>query len=435
MLPFTLSVPAFLLLALAVPLTLLGEQAVNRIGGLRRLSIPPAVVAGLAAAVGLFAVAQIGWVTPAIESRTAVAFWSWPVTIEPQWAARPTIGVTLPLMVAFFTCIGLNASWELVRPGAWLVISLLAIATALAVVQNVVGLIVAKTLGVSPLLGLACGALTLTGGPGTAAGFAPEFERLGLAGAGPIALAAATFGIVAGGLVGGPVGSWLIRRHRLAAANTREAVPGSTDLGATSAKPAGLRSDFAALAESIRELPLLLLAIVACMKAGAWLTYGLQQVGALFSVQIGAMIAGVVLRNLHDALGACWIRTELVLRLANVFLAVFIAAAMVTLNLGDLAAVGGPMLLLLTIQVLVAILFVIGVTFRLLGRNYDAAVISAGHLGFGLGITANAVANLHALTARHGPSARAYLCVPVVGAFLIDFTNGLVITAFLQRVH
>jgi ESS family glutamate:Na+ symporter len=174
--------------------------------------------------------------------------------------------------------------------------------------------------------------------------------------------------------------------------------------------------------------------LIACMKAGAWLTFYLQKAGLFFALQIGAMIVGVIVRNLHDLAGGTWIRTATVQAWSNALLALFITAAMMTINLRDLAAAGGPMLILLLTQIAVAVLFVVFVTYRFMGRDYDAAVIGAGHIGFGLGITANAVANMQTLTLRHGPSPRAFLAVPIVGAFLIDFTNGLLVTLFLQWV-
>lgn len=433
--PLTLTLPAFAVLGLAAPLVLGGEQVVARVAWIRRLSIPASVIGGLVAAIALLLVNGGEEAAVSLASRTAVPAWSWLVTIEPRWAERPEIGVTLPLMVAFFTCVGLNASWEVLRPGALLVLRLLGLATLLAIVQNVVGLLVAGALGVSPLLGLVCGALTQTGGPGTAVSFSPEIERLGLAGAVNFALAAATFGIVAGGLVGGPVGSWLIRRHRLR--TPMAAGPAGADgSGRATTAPvrprAGLLHDARTLWADGRAALAALLVLIVCMKAGAWLTFFLQKAGLFFALQIGAMIVGVVVRNLHDAAGGTWIRTAAVQAWSSLFLGLFITAAMMTINLRDLAATGGPMLVLLLVQVGVAVLFVVFVTYRFMGRDYDAAVMAAGHVGFGLGITANAVANMQSVTARFGVSPKAFLAVPIVGAFLIDFTNGLLVTFFLQ---
>lgn len=430
--PLTLTLPAFAVLALAAPLVLGGEQIVERVGWIRRLSIPASVIGGLLAALALLFVNGSGLGVVSLTARTAAAAWSWLVTIEPLWAERPTIGATLPLMVAFFTCVGLNASWEVLRPGAMLVLRLLGLGTMLAVVQNVIGLLMASGLGASPLLGLVCGALTLTGGPGTAVSFSPEFERLGLSGAVNFALAAATFGIVAGGLVGGPVGSWLIRRHHLRGPGAVRNEGGPSMPTSTGNVRSGLVADVRHLWADARSALAVLLALIVCMKLGAWLTFFLQKAGLFFALQIGAMIVGVILRSVHDAAGGTWIKTATVQAWSNIFLGLFITAAMMTINLRDLAAAGGPMLIMLLTQVVVAILFVVFVTYRFMGRDYDAAVMGAGHIGFGLGITANAVANMQSLTLRHGVSPKAFLAVPIVGAFLIDFTNGLIITFFLQ---
>lgn len=430
--PLTLTLPAFAVLALAAPLVLAGEHIVDRVGWLRRLSVPASVIGGLLAAVALVVINGSGAAAVTLVSRTSAAAWSWLVTIEPLWVDRPAVGSTLPLMVAFFTCVGLNASWEVLKPGAWLVLRLLGLSTVLAVVQNLVGLLVAKALGVSALLGLVCAALTLTGGPGTAVSFSPEIERLGLTGAVNFALAAATFGIVAGGLVGGPVGSWLIRHHRLQTPGATESSGSAFAPQAPVAPRTGLRRDVRQLVDNPVAALAVLGVLIACMKAGAWLTFYLQKAGLFFALQIGAMIVGVIVRNLHDVAGGTWIRTATVQAWSNALLALFITAAMMTINLRDLAAAGGPMLILLLTQVGVAVLFVVFVTYRFMGRDYDAAVIGAGHIGFGLGITANAVANMQTLTLRHGASPKAFLAVPIVGAFLIDFTNGLLVTLFLQ---
>lgn len=428
----TLSLSAFVVLLLSVPVLLAGEEIVRRTSWLRRLNIPAPVVGGLLTAALVLAVNASGAAAIVIDSRTSAPWWSWFVTIEPAWLDRPAVSVMLPLMVGFFTCVGLNASWQLLRPGALLVLQLLGLAILLAVAQNFIGLALAPVLGVSPLLGLVCGALTLTGGPGTAVSFAPEFERLGLTGAVDFALAAATFGIVAGGLVGGPVGAWLIRRRRLREMAAPAAGPAAQAGAAPAVPAAGLFADLRRLRSEGGAVWPQVLALVVCMKAGAWLTHFMQQAGLFFALQIGAMIVGVILRNVHDALGWNWLRTATLQTLANVLLGLFIAAAMMTINLRELAAAGGPMLAILLVQVGVMILFAVLVTFPVMGRNYDAAVMSAGHVGFGLGITANAVANMQSLTERFGPSPRAFLAVPIVGAFLIDFANGLLVTFFLQ---
>jgi glutamate:Na+ symporter, ESS family len=422
------SISAFSILLLAVPVLLLGEVIVRRLRWLRQVNIPGPVAGGLLVATLILVLNLTEWGSIQLDSRTTAPAWAWFVTPEMTWVQHPPVTVMLPLMVGFFTCIGLNASWELLRPGALLVLKLLAVSILLAIVQNFVGLGVAKLLGVSPLLGLVCGALTLTGGPGTAVSFAPEFEKLGLAGAINFALAAATFGIVMGGLLGGPVGAWLIRRRHLRAGSDSGPIRAVVSTSA----PSGFVHDLRSLVTSGRMALVTVLIVVGCMKAGAWLTYFMQKAHLFFALQIGSMIVGVILRNVHDALGWRWIRTATVEAFSNLLLGLFIAAAMMTINLRDLAATGGPMLVILAVQVVVAVAFVILITFPVMNRDYESAVTSAGHIGFGLGITANAVANMQSLVDRFGPAPRAFLAVPIVGGFLIDFANGLLITVFLQ---
>jgi ESS family glutamate:Na+ symporter len=335
--------------------------------------------------------------------------------------------VNLPFLVAFFTCIGLNASWSLVKRGSgWLILFLL-LSALLAVAQNLIGVVMARLLGVSPLLGIVCGSLTLTGGVGTALGFAPDLEKAGLTGAAVVGVAAATFGLVAGGLLGGPLGGRLIQRRNL----KPDVAPG-VHLEAGSTGESGVLQDIRHLVAYGRPWLLHLLILLACIKAGSWVSYLIQQSGITFPVYMGAMILGLVVRNGIDVSGRRWIRTEIVDTLASVALGLFLAIAMMSLNLIELAHAAAPMLIILAIQIIAMGCFARFVTFPCMGGNYDAAIMAAGQCGFGLGATPNAVANMKTLVDRFGPSPRAFLIVPVVGGFLIDFLNALNITLFLN---
>jgi ESS family glutamate:Na+ symporter len=335
--------------------------------------------------------------------------------------------VNLPFLVAFFTCIGLNASWSLVRKGSLQVLLFLALAGMLAIIQNGIGVGLAKALGVSPLLGLVCGSVTMTGGHGTALGFAADLEKAGLPGAAVLGVAAATFGLVAGGLIGGPVGGTLIRMRGL-----KPTVSAQTHLESGSSGESGILVDLRALAVYGKQFLPHLLLLLACIKLGAWVSYLIQQSGITFPVYMGAMLLGVAVRNIFDLLGAGWVKTEIIDTLASVTLGIFLAIAMMSLNLIELANAAVPMLVILSVQVMVMALFAWFVTFRLMGRDFDSAVMASGHCGFGLGATPNAVANMKALVERFGPAPRAFLVVPIVGAFLIDFVNATNITLFLN---
>jgi ESS family glutamate:Na+ symporter len=277
------------------------------------------------------------------------------------------------------------------------------------------------------LLGLGCGSVTMTGGHGTALGFAADLEKAGLQAAAVVGVAAATFGLVSGGLLGGPVGGLLIRRRGL-----KPKTGAHTHLESGRSGESGTLNDLRLLAGFGRPFLAHLLLLLACIKAGAWVSYFIQHTGVTFPVYMGAMLLGVAARNALDWRGRTWVDSEVIDTLASVTLGVFLAIAMMSLNLIELANAALPMLVILAVQVIVMALYAWFVTFRVMGRDYDAAVMAGGHCGFGLGATPNAVANMKALVESFGPAPRAFLVVPVVGAFLIDFANALNITFFLN---
>ncbi|MBI1398227.1 MAG: sodium:glutamate symporter [Betaproteobacteria bacterium] len=425
-----MSIPAWLPVLAAIPVLLAGEWLVDRISVLRKFNIPAPVVGGLFVSLVVLGVNLASDSPLQFVTKVTAQWWTWIVTIEPEWIHAPAKGVTLPLMVAFFTCIGLNATWDVVRRGSGQVLLFLAIGTVLAVFQNGIGVGLASVLGVDPLLGLACGAVSMTGGHGTALGFAPVLENHGLQGAAVLGAAAATLGLVMGGLIGGPVGTRLIRRNALKAhASSRTHL----EIGATA--EAGILQDFRALGGSGLQSLSHLLLLVFCIKVGAWVSHFIQMSGLTFPPQIGAMVLGVIVRNAFDLSGHRWIRSETIDVLASVSLAFFLTIAMMSLNLIELANAALPMLVILLVQVLVVGIFATFATYWVMGRDYDAAIMAAGHCGFALGATPNAVANMKSLVERFGPAPRAFLVIPLVGAALIDFTNSLNITLFLNLVR
>lgn len=424
-----MTLPVWLPVLAAIPVLLLGEGLTRRWSALGRFNIPAPVVGGLLVSAVLLLASLLSTDPWRLATKTAAAWWTWLVTIEPEWAARPEKNVTLPLMVGFFTCVGLNATWSVLRRGSGQVVLFLVLGTALAVAQNGIGVGLAHLLGVDPLLGLVCGSMTMTGGHGTALGFAPMLEKDGLAGASVLGAAAATVGLVAGGLIGGPVGVRLIRRHRLHPAASPE-----DHLEGGAAAEAGILSDLRAFAGAGRTALTHGLLLLACIKAGAWVSYLIELSGLKFPPHIGAMVLGVIVRNAFDLTGRPWIRSETVDVMASLCLAFFLTIALMGLNLGELAHTALPMFAILAVQISVMAAFATWITFRLMGRDYDAAVMAAGHCGFGLGATPNAVANMKSLVDRFGPAPRAFLVIPLVGAVLIDFANSLNITLFLNLV-
>jgi len=424
-----MTIPAWLPLLLAIPVLLMGEFLLKRVKILSRYNIPAPVIGGLIISLAVLAGNLSGVLALKFDLDTAARWWTWLVTPEVEWRHAPSKLVQQPFLIGFFACIGLNASWSLAKRGGPQVVIFLLAAAGLAVIQNGIGVGLSHLLGVSPLLGLICGSVSMTGGHATALGFAPDLEKAGLSSAAVTGMAAATFGLVSGGLLGGPVGGSLIRRFGLRSETRQDGPPG---IGTTD--PTGIWCDLRTLVGYGKSFVRHLLLLLLCIKLGAWVSYFLQASGLTFPVTMGAMLVGVTLRNAFDLAKPDWIQTHVIESLASVTLGVFLSTAMMSLNLIELVAVAAPMLIILCTQILVVALFAWFATFRVMGRDFDAAVMAAGHCGFGLGATPTAVANMKALVEGFGPASRAFLVVPIVGAFLIDFLNALNITSFLNLV-
>ena len=428
-----ISLSAWWLLALALPVLLLGEWMDRRFRVFHRYNIPVPVLGGLALCLFIVVLDAAG--LPAISFRTRVdaAWWTWLVTPDTEWAGRPEKPVSQPFLIGFFTCIGLNATWLVVRRGSWQVPLFLGLATVLAVLQNALGVGLAKLMGEDPLLGLMCGSITQTGGHGTALGFAETMRNAGLPSAATIGAAAATFGLVFGSLIGGPIAGRIIRRRQLHPAESaaQDAPPG-TD----SARAPGILQITRELGGyGFQSVLLHLLLLAALIKAGAWASWAIERAGLLFPSYMGAMVAGLVLRNLLDLAGFRRIDSRVVDHLGAILLGLFLAIAMASLNLRELASGAVPMLVILCAQVLLVSLFTALVTFRVMGGDYEAAVMVSGHCGFAHGATPNAIANMQSVTRRFGPAPRAFIVIPIVGAMFIDVTNSINITWFLNQLR
>jgi ESS family glutamate:Na+ symporter len=308
------------------------------------------------------------------------------------------------------------------------------------VVQNVAGIAIALALGAPAALGVICGSLTLTGGPATGLAFTGEFESLGVTGAGALIIASATFGIFVSSLVGNPIAAALIRRFRLAAPREETKQDEAAEfwaIGATGKFDDAGEETFDDTKREREESPLTgaellrnLLVLLVVMGVGALLGVGLSRLRVTLPAYVGAMVVAALVRNLDDRYG--WFRLDMraIEAVGSVALALFLVIALMDLKLWQLAGLAVPMLVILAVQVVLMIIYAVVVTFVLMGRDYEAAVTTSGHIGFGLGITPNAVANMEALTTRYGAAPRSFLIVPIVGAFFIDFSNALIITLF-----
>ena len=338
-----------------------------------------------------------------------------------------------PLMIAFFTTIGFGASVALLRVGGPAVIIFFLFSTAMAFIQNVMGAGVAMALGQPPLMGVLAGSVTLTGGPATGLAFAPEFEKAGVPAAATLAVAAAMVGIVAGGILGGPIGTYVARRSPGRRGSStpmqqpvaQHVVEDGLPSPATTKVPEG---------EDVESYDLLkaIVVILAAMWAGSWLTVGFTAMGLTLPAYIGAMLVAAVIRNVDDLTGLFGLSQRTLDDVGNVALSIFLVMALMTLRLWDLVGLAAPLAIMLLVQVAAVGLMAVALVWPLMGRDYEAAVMSSGFVGFMLGTTANAMANMKALVERYGPAPKAFLVVPMIGAFFIDFTNALIITAFLN---
>ena len=332
------------------------------------------------------------------------------------------------LMVAFFTTIGMSASMRLVREGGVQVLYFFGIASVGAVLQNLVGIGMAKAFSLSPLLGIISGSVALTGGPATALAFGETFEKtMGIPGATTLGVAAAMFGITAGGILGGHIGGSLISRNKL---HPKKEIPKRADelvyAGATHEPEPTPMDD-----ESESEHSALLtntIAIAVAMGLGTLISNGFQRMGLILPVYVGAMIAAALIRNLDDKFHFARINQHEVDKIGTVSLYIFIVMALLTLRLWELAYLALPTLAMLLAQVALIWLMCVFIVFRFMGRDYESAVMVGGFCGFMLGTTANAMACMDVLAQKYGPAPRAFVVVPVVGAFLIDFANALIIT-------
>ncbi len=334
-----------------------------------------------------------------------------------------------PLLVAFFTTIGFSASVALLKIGGPQVALLLAIVTVFSILQNVVGMGIAVAFGQDPLFGVLTGSVTLMGGPATGLAFAPLFEAAGVQGAASIAIAAAMAGIVIGGLIGGPVATFLIERNRLSGPRMQAGEQVEVALEAQvddTSPPPGDES-----ARAYQALKTVVVVLVA-MWMGSWISAAISATGLTLPGYIGAMLAAALIRNIDDVTGWIGLSHSAVDVLGAVSLSLFLVMALMTLDLTQLSGLALPLIVILMVQLTLVAAFSIWPIFGLMGRDYEAAVTTGGVIGFALGTTANAMAVMRTLVERFGAAPRAFLVAPLVGAFFIDFTNALVITGFLN---
>lgn len=385
-------------LALAGIALFIGYGLCRIIPVMGRYNLPPPVIGGL-----VFALAT--WFA---HSRGVTLF-------------KLDTSLQSPLMIAFFTTIGFNASLLLLKISGRQVIIFLLLTSAFTVAQNLLGIAIAMGFGLHPLFGVLAGSTTMAGGPATGLAFAPLFEQAGVAGAESIAVASAMAGIVVGGLLGGPVATIFIQRFKLTSTRPNDHI--APEDGPT----------LPAATESEREYSALksIVVILVAMWLGAWVSQWISSTGITLPAYVGAMLVGALLRNIDDKTGLIKLSVPTTELIGNVCLSLFLAVALMNLKLWELAGLATPLVVSLILQALMVSVFCI-VVYRAMGRDYDAAVMGGGFIGFMLGTTANAMAVMRTLVERFGAAPRAFLVAPLVGAFFIDFTNALVITGFIN---
>ena len=379
-------------LFLAVALYLFGMAIVNRIGFLNRFLIPAPVVGGLIFATLALVLKTAGIVEITLDTSLQTLF-----------------------MIAFFTTIGLGASFKLIKMGGKLLVIYLLLCGVTVFLQNVIGVSFAGLFGIDPLLGVMAGAVSMNGGHGGAAAYGQTIEDLGISSALAVGMAAATLGLICGSISGGPVARYLIKKNDLKPASGKIEEYVEKD-----ERPIKERSFMV-------QVGLLTFSMAAGTYLGDLFT---NVTGFVLPSYIGAMFVAVIVRNLADRFIKGTVNMREINLIGDISLAIFLSMALMSIKLWEVADLALPLIGIILIQVIVLVLYAIFVMFPMLGKDYDAAVMISGFLGHGLGATPNAMANMAATVSKYGPSRTAFLVVPIVGAFLIDvvFSAPIIIT-------
>ena len=324
-------------------------------------------------------------------------------------------------MVAFFTTVGFQADFKALKKGGKSLVVFLILVVILIFAQNGLALGISSLIGVDSLLGLCTGSIPMIGGHGTAGAFGPILEDFGMQSATTICTAAATFGLVAGSLMGGPVGQRLIKKHKLYNEENKK----TQESNVSSSEE--VKTSLPRFASATYQVAI-------AMSIGTVISWLLSKTGMTLPAYIGGMIVAVIMRNVGDRTNKITIKSSEISIIGEVSLSIFLGIAMITLKLWQLASLAVPFLILLVAQTIFMFLFAYFVVFNVMGRDYDAAVLSSGVCGFGMGATPNAMANMQAVSQKYGFSIKAFLLVPIVGGMFVDFLNSLIITLFINII-
>ena len=383
-------------LAVTVLVLLLGNYLKKKIYFLQKFCIPAPVIGGL-----IFAIMTC------ICYVTGIAEFSFDDTLREV------------CMVFFFTSVGFQANLKVLKSGGKSLIVFLGLVIVLIILQNLTAVGLAKLLNLNPLIGMCTGSIPMVGGHGTAGAFGPVLEDLNIKGATTICTAAATFGLIFGSLIGGPLGKRLIEKHSLLNTAANE----DDSLLVEDEKKHERHTNM--YADAVFQL-------ILAIGVGTIFTMLLTKTGLTFPIYIGAMLAAALMRNICEYTGIATIHMGEINDLGGISLSLFLGMAMITLRLWELASLALPLFILLAAQVLLIIIFTYVIEFNIMGRDYDAAILVSGTCGFGTGATPNAMANMQAVCDQYVPSIKAYLLIPLVGSLFADFLNSLVITFFIN---
>lgn len=382
--------------AVAVVVLMIGNFLKKKISFLQRFCIPAPVIGGL-----LFAIFTL------ILYATGIAVIDFDDTLKEV------------CMVLFFTSVGFQANLKVLKSGGRALIVFLVLVVALIIGQNFASIGLANVLGLDSLTGMTTGSIPMIGGHGTAGAFGPVLEDFGVSGATTVCTAAATFGLIAGSLMGGPIGNRLIKKH-----NLLDTIKTEDDSFLVEEEEKHERH-FSMYAPAVFQL-------IIAVGIGTIVSELLSLTGMTFPIYIGAMIVAAIMRNIGEYTGKITIHMGEINDLGGICLSLFLGIAMITLKLWQLADLALPLVILLAGQAVLMFLFAYFVVYNIMGRDYDAAVIAAGTCGFGMGATPNAMANMQAICDKYAPSVKAYLIIPIVGSLFADFLNSLTITFFIN---
>lgn len=390
-------------LCLACILYLIGQTIINHVSILRRICIPAPVIGGLIFAILVAVLDSFNIVKIKLDASFIQDFF----------------------MLAFFTTIGLGASLKLFKVGGKVMLLYFMFCGIMAFCQNVIGISLAKLLNIKPLLGLTAGSMSMEGGHGNAAAYGKTIQDMGIDSAVTAALAAATLGLVFGGLIGGPVVKFLIKRYNLKPEHSDD-----------SFKNYGEVEYNQSVHEKYKPTQIFFIQftiLVFCMALGTYIGNTFTNLTNVnIPMYVGSMFVAVFVRNISEAAGFNIVDLKINEQIGDISLGIFLSLALMSIQLTEIYSLALPLIIIVLVQVVFMILFSIFVLFRGLGKDYDAAVMVGGFIGHGLGATPNAMANLDVITKKYGNSPKAYLVVPIVGAFLIDLIGVIIVMGFIQ---